>query len=49
MTTLKDIQISTTLGKGTYSDVYKVQRILGGAIHAIKVLRMNTLFEKEEV
>ena len=48
MTSLQDFQILTTLGKGAFSVVYKVQRIADKSIYALKVVKTSLLSEKEK-
>jgi NIMA (never in mitosis gene a)-related kinase 1/4/5 len=43
---IKDFSILAELGKGAYSSVYKVQRILDEEFYALKKVKLQNLSEK---
>jgi NIMA (never in mitosis gene a)-related kinase len=43
---IKDFQIESRLGEGSYSSVYKVKRIADGFEYAMKKVRMQSLNER---
>ena len=45
---LKDFTIISKLGKGAFSCVFKVQRILDSQIYALKKVKMHNLSDKEQ-
>lgn len=47
MTTLKDFQIISRLGEGTYSSVFRVKRLSDGQEYALKKVKLQALNEKE--
>ena len=48
MSSLNDFKFGKLLGKGAYSTVYLVHRIIDGQIYAMKQVRINQLSEKEK-
>lgn len=47
LSTLADFQIVSSLGKGSYSEVYKVLRKSDQATYALKKVSLETLSQKE--
>lgn len=45
---LKNFEILGKLGEGTYSTVFKVQRLSDSKIYALKKVRLLSLKEKEK-
>jgi NIMA (never in mitosis gene a)-related kinase 1/4/5 len=45
---LANFQITSKLGEGAYSSVYKVKRLTDGNVYALKKVRMINLSEKEK-
>ena len=43
---MNNFQISTKLGEGAYSTVYKVRRFVDGNIYALKKVKLINLSEK---
>jgi NIMA (never in mitosis gene a)-related kinase len=44
---IKDFEILKELGKGAYSTVYKVRRVVDGVEYALKKIKLIDLKEKE--
>jgi len=44
---IKDFEILKELGRGAYSTVYKVRRVVDGVEYALKKIKLTDLKEKE--
>ena len=47
-TSLKDFQIISRIGEGSYSSVYKVKRVSDGKEYALKKVKLIGLSDKEK-
>lgn len=45
---LKDFEVVSKLGDGTYSTVFKVRRVEDGQVYALKRVKMGGLSQKEK-
>lgn len=45
---IKDFQLLTRLGQGSYSSVYKVKRLTDGTEYALKRVKIDSLTQKEK-